>query len=395
MEFKLLQLVSPTLFVVFAGGFLSLYFYDRRRRSAGLWALSYLASAIGFLIDIFRDLMPPLVASIGSNFLYISTAVFFVAAVHIHCNRAMPAKRIAAIVGAATLAFGWYRFATPDPFMRTAIANIGVALVFLASLAPLIRQQRGLSIERFLAAVIAMFSLLLLARAAVNMTAAPATLNGLANTAATQLLLLHAIIGIMSLIAAMTIFVMLGVRIATDLRRQADTDPLTGLLNRRGFGARAGDTMTLLHRAPLPFAVVACDIDRFKHVNDTYGHGVGDDVIVGLAKLLGKGARESDLAARTGGEEFAVALWNTDERGARLYAEGKRTGFSTLQTCLAQPALRCTASFGIAVHEVGDTLEDLLERADQALYASKRAGRNRVTVASGACDDETELRTGT
>ncbi|SDM45735.1 diguanylate cyclase [Oryzisolibacter propanilivorax] len=160
------------------------------------------------------------------------------------------------------------------------------------------------------------------------------------------------------------------------LERQASTDPLTGVLNRRGFDARMVALLGLARRSARPLSVVALDVDHFKRINDTHGHGAGDEVLRRLAASLQARARRSDVVARVGGEEFVVLLPDTDVAGARTIAQ------ALLQVVAEQedPVVgRVTISAGVAgLRGPEEEPATLLDRADAALYRAKREGRNRV-----------------
>jgi diguanylate cyclase (GGDEF)-like protein len=167
------------------------------------------------------------------------------------------------------------------------------------------------------------------------------------------------------------------------LRGLATTDALTGVLNRRGFVARGRAEWGRCRRYGRPLTVLALDIDHFKVVNDTHGHDVGDAVLVHVSALCAGGMRTSDLFGRLGGEEFCAVLPETSLEAARALAERLRTGVERVPCPIAGMMIPVTISIGVAVGEESDvTLEALMKRADQALYAAKRNGRNRVETAS-------------
>ncbi|MFD0672867.1 diguanylate cyclase [Cohnella sp. GCM10027633] len=161
------------------------------------------------------------------------------------------------------------------------------------------------------------------------------------------------------------------------LETMALTDPLTGLYNRRYFQESLLANIAMFHRSQAPFSLIILDIDRFKSINDTYGHPVGDIVLKQLGQLLKSKARESDVVARYGGEEFVLLLPQANWDNAVAIAERYRASIEA--TPLAD--LRVTASFGVATMTPGYTDETLIGQADQALYRSKENGRNRVTHA--------------
>lgn len=172
--------------------------------------------------------------------------------------------------------------------------------------------------------------------------------------------------------------VLLYQQIAQRVADLAQTDELTGVLNRRGFFERVECKGGV---APAG-ALVMIDVDRFKSVNDTHGHAVGDEVLRGFTQAVREGMRADDLLARLGGEEFCLLLPGLDQDAARDVAERIRRAVEG-RAVAQSPAgpVRVTASFGIVAFGAGDARLDLrLRQADQALYAAKHGGRNRVVL---------------
>lgn len=163
-----------------------------------------------------------------------------------------------------------------------------------------------------------------------------------------------------------------------DTQLAAETDLLTGILNRRGFEARAERMLERRRRTGAQVALLLIDIDRFKRVNDTLGHAAGDRTIRSLARALSEAMPASAVVARLGGEEFAALLDHASEEVARLQAEAIRESVFSRQE-EGVPAV--TVSIGVTELDAAEDLRAALERADGALYAAKRAGRNRVCVA--------------
>lgn len=162
------------------------------------------------------------------------------------------------------------------------------------------------------------------------------------------------------------------------MRKRSSTDALSGLLNRQTFEDAAKDLLARPMGAPV--CMILFDIDHFKRINDTAGHGAGDRVIARLGHLLGEMNIIRASAGRIGGEEFAVALSGCALETARLYAESVRTSLSASQ--FGPPIdWRITTSAGLALHRPGESLEELMARADRALYAAKSAGRDRIMIA--------------
>ncbi|MBC8056879.1 MAG: GGDEF domain-containing protein [Rhizobiales bacterium] len=163
------------------------------------------------------------------------------------------------------------------------------------------------------------------------------------------------------------------------LHQSVSCDHLTGLVNRRAFFEAANFELQRWQRMPRPLSLVLIDADHFKAINDTHGHAAGDTVLRQLAVAMGETFRGMDVIARVGGEEFAILLPGTDGEGARAVAArlGQLIEAQTVEVDGA--SIRYTVSAGTAAMEPGvDSIEDLMKRADTALYAAKTNGRNRV-----------------
>ena len=168
-----------------------------------------------------------------------------------------------------------------------------------------------------------------------------------------------------------------------DLREEATKDFLTGLYNRRAFEEMARGEMARWQRGRDPLSLLIIDADHFKRVNDTHGHGTGDEVLRALAHGVRDQVRDLDIVARLGGEEFVVLLPSTDVVGARSAAERIREAIERLRVPTAEGVqVRFTVSVGVAeASREAASIELLLQRADAALYEAKRRGRNRSVIA--------------
>jgi diguanylate cyclase (GGDEF)-like protein len=163
---------------------------------------------------------------------------------------------------------------------------------------------------------------------------------------------------------------------------EARTDALTGLLNRRGFDERAAIELAHSRREYTSVAVAVFDLDYFKRINDEWGHETGDRVLARMGRVLAANAREIDAVARVGGEEFAVLLPNADTTVAENYAARVRRALA-----LTDPALPPVGfSAGVAADTGPERIDTLVQHADTALYAAKRAGRGRTSVHRGTAE---------
>ncbi len=161
------------------------------------------------------------------------------------------------------------------------------------------------------------------------------------------------------------------------LKHQATTDFLTGLGNRRSLTEQVPGLQSRAQRAGEPLSMILFDLDNFKMINDDYGHDVGDNVLMIVGEIVKDSLRPYDLASRIGGEEFCIILPRTSGEAALKIAERLRAAF---QECYLEPLPRgrITCSFGVVQAEADERLQQLLRRADAALYRAKETGRNRV-----------------
>jgi diguanylate cyclase (GGDEF)-like protein len=169
------------------------------------------------------------------------------------------------------------------------------------------------------------------------------------------------------------------------LRYMSQTDALTGLDNRRNLNERIDEMFAHAKRLDEPFSLVMADLDKFKSVNDTYGHQAGDEVLKQLAAILKEEAREIDRVGRYGGEEFMLLLPGALIDDAYTFAERVRNRIERHTFTFPGGTLTRTASFGVAAwpHEKIREADDLVRSSDDALYVAKETGRNRVVCFDG------------
>ena len=194
--------------------------------------------------------------------------------------------------------------------------------------------------------------------------------------------LTQASIYVFSLVFGIALILTIMQRRVTEHRIRSETDPLTGLRNRRGFLDLASRQ---LHRTR-HYALIIGDIDHFKKVNDTYGHRVGDIVLTQAAKIIDDSIRSGDISGRIGGEEFAVFLPDTSLDDAYHIAERLRHNIEHFVFQTGSQDVRCTISLGVREYDSATPLSEALWQADAQLYHAKHDGRNRVTPAEAHMD---------
>ena len=172
------------------------------------------------------------------------------------------------------------------------------------------------------------------------------------------------------------------------LRKMADTDYLTGLMNRRAFLNVAEDTVEFCRRYKRGMATLMIDIDHFKKINDAHGHAAGDDAIRRIAEIIDNSIRSTDKAARFGGEEFVVLLREIDQETAMMLADRIRRSIEQATITHGDASFAATVSIGVAINAAVDRdVQDMIERADQGLYIAKKSGRNRTVLMPASAQD--------
>lgn len=253
------------------------------------------------------------------------------------------------------------------------------AIVVLTGAASVFLSTRRLIIDRALGALLLVTGLHFFAKAGL------AVLSGAGTTAKDYIHTNYALISqsstaVLVVAVGLTLLSVLVLEIMADERSNSERDALSGLPNRRGF--ENGLKAAMAHAANARHAVIICDLDYFKNINDTHGHHGGDLVIRAFGDLLQLMAPKSAVLGRIGGEEFAVFMPNTTAEMALLLANALRSGTMGIQIGALSPSFRVTASFGVAEVEQGQEFVDAMRNADDALYEAKRSGRNCVRQAT-------------
>lgn len=174
------------------------------------------------------------------------------------------------------------------------------------------------------------------------------------------------------------------------LQRLATTDPLTGLLNRRALIKQARQLRERADRQGQEIAVVMIDLDHFKRINDSYGHGAGDEVLKKLSALVKRLVRDVDIAARTGGEEFTLVLDGSNEKNAKAATERLAKQLRETTFNADEESFNVTLSAGVAIWPASEAFEKVMDQADELLYQAKEKGRDTVVAAFETTSDNKE-----
>ncbi|MFG1465944.1 GGDEF domain-containing protein [Xanthobacter sp. DSM 24535] len=364
---------------LFAASFAIVAFVNPTHRAALWFSLSYL---IGMLTPISLFILPR--TSWPAPFAFASYATFaggllcMTAALALFYRRTPPWRLIAAIIVITTV-IGLLIWNGPRNTLAYELAyQLPFALASAASGWVILRVSRRTPLEVTLAmafGIIAIhFPIKAFLAVGIGTGATPReyihSLYALFSQATTGILLIAA--GLLVLLIAVQ-------SVITDAQIAADTDPLSGLANRRGFDAISARILREARRLNYPTSVIVLDLDHFKQINDTYGHAMGDEVIRSFADLLKRSVPAASLVARIGGEEFAVLLERTSAGRAKLIAETIRLAVEQNPDEILPQA---TVSAGVADISSNESCGEAIRRADLALYEAKATGRNRVCLAA-------------
>ena len=383
MESATLSLDAGTLFVIaiviasLLGLFLLFAWTQERNQALAWWGGAYLIGAASGALWRFGSMVAPaLPASFATALLFVAIGMLWSGSRLFHGR---PIRWVGMLFGA-----GFWLIACFVPaFALSASSRVVVSSIFVAGYTFLtaneLRQERRKSVIRhWPAAFVPMLhgAIFLLPGALVTLAG-----EGGMHAIARSWIAVFAIEIVLYVIGAAFIVLILAKDRAVHLyRTAATTDPLTGLLNRRGFFEAAAILMGGTADAPSRVSVLAFDLDHFKSINDRYGHNVGDAVLQMFARVARDTLRAGDLVGRLGGEEFVALLPGTLAE-AGIAAERVRSALAAEHLVHGGQLIAATVSIGIASAPPSEVIDTIITRADAALYRAKAAGRNRVEAA--------------
>ncbi|KFC66066.1 Diguanylate cyclase [Bosea sp. LC85] len=371
-----LVLIGPAILLVFAASFASVWIWDRRHRHLLFFCAACLLFCLGTLSQILG--MPD---GHGPN--AVTSAVLYTLSVLLlndgllrRSGQGLSWASYGVILLLITGGIAYFYYVDRQLIVRIYILNFGYGLICLATIWRLRRLRIGRVAEQILFWSLLAFSLHFFLRTVLTVgTVAPPVRDFGSSPFWLALQFSLAILGVA---LALALFALTISDTVEDLRHERSADSLTGLLNRRGFDERA---QKLLDDARTwPTSLILVDIDHFKSINDTFGHPAGDAVLKSFGNLLQGAMRQVDVCGRLGGEEFAFLLPNCDAAGAHVFAHRLREAVRQARFDGLPHSRQITASFGVASARHGESLSELIARADKVLYRAKREGRDRVEV---------------
>jgi diguanylate cyclase (GGDEF)-like protein len=372
----LVGLLNPLLATACAAIFAILWKGWWRRAYVAELSLAFLLYGAAFLLQnvhLFGDPANGLVANA------ILTCFFFLMAHAILERVGLPAPFVplACVAGLGYPFLLWFMFVDRDITGRILAANFMAGAMVFATALPLARVRDRKQADSVLAAILLVCGFYVCIRTLAMLWVDGHMVNPAQYATSLTKLVLDFSSALFSLAVALTLVSAIVCDVIDDLREASRTDPLSGLLNRRGFEERLGKVLKRRGKLGTPLTLVVCDLDHFKSINDRFGHACGDRVIAAFGRTL-REAAPNGVAGRLGGEEFVVVLPDINLQSAKLFAHSIRIAISGMRIPELPEDCYATASFGIAEMAPQEDFETLLHRADMALLQAKRDGRDRV-----------------
>ena len=359
-----------------------LMWLTQRRQQVGqgilVWALSYVAFSLAFLLMAIRSNTPALWSILAPNLLIFVSIGLMIEAVRRALELPVRVRQqTILLVGTVMTALTAVTVAGVSYQQRVnAISILLLPMGLYAAWILLRGSERDERARRFLGVIFLVIALLMLLR----------LLTGISGIHVSQGL--HEVSWVHSAfyLTVFVIFYAMGIgfmlmareRLLQDLARRATTDALTGTYNRYAFEPIAETALAQIDRRHLPVSLLMIDLDHFKAINDRHGHLIGDDVLRTVATLIRRELRAGDVLARYGGEELSLLLPDTDAAAARQIGERLRFLVETTVLPGRREPVRLTASFGLATAQQSVSLSALIHAADLALYQAKANGRNQL-----------------
>lgn len=350
-------------------------------KGIGAWFAANCAALAGFVLFAGRNVLPATLSYEGANFLYNVAVSLMLAGFCLHLSRPVPARSL--VVGniVVVVVLSLLHYYVDVGWARVMVASGAHAVVCLAMAATVWRataQAPARYPYRFTSIAIFVLAALHLLRVVVTALHLP---DSGALFAATPWNLAFFALGVLAMpVLSLGALMMANARLVAQAVHAAEHDYLTGAVSRRAFFKLAEREHARVGRSGGDLSVLVFDIDHFKRINDTFGHASGDEVLVDIVRRTAGVIRQVDVCARLGGEEFALLLPDTSAAMASTVAHRLRQALER-PLKLAATEVGYTVSIGIARLEPGESIGELLVRADRALYAAKDAGRNAAMCA--------------
>ncbi len=365
----------------------AVWYFNRNIPGLRFWVCSFLCTSAFCSNLLVRDHVPEILSVTLGQLTIALTGYFCWLGSRAYMGRGPLSHRYAGVLLAALIGVSLYFTQVhPSPGARFVLAGLFAGVCFVLTARTLAHGGFSRVPARYLfAVVIGAHGVFVLLRPLVFTLVVP---QGLAEADVTLVSTLSSVVVMESMFALVLIafgtIMLTNEFITRELRHLAEVDPLTGVFNRRAFLTLLDKAISSAQRGQTALSVMIIDLDHFKKINDTRGHGTGDDVLRHFVMLAGRCLRNEDVMGRLGGEEFAIFLPNAGEGGGVIVAERLRALVEAHPAEIGQHQIALTVSVGVALCAGGESADAVLQRADQSMYLAKERGRNRVEILPSA-----------
>jgi len=378
-------ILIATLMMLLNGGVLGFMHRELAedvRPSAMNWRVGTLLQAVACVLLAIQNLLPLALALPLANGCLLLGLYANLRSVCLFCNQRIPSLFLMPVLF-ATLSVYWFTAISPNLSARIVIVSLAMAILLVASARYLhVFSKREASASRSVLAVIFLLVGLFMLFRSVYFLLVPSSSENMLDQASWLNAVTPLVVAILPVIGTTAYLLMCSDRLRRQWELAASTDYLTGLANRRTVSLAGERAFHSALRQGRAMSVAVIDVDHFKGVNDRYGHDIGDLALKHIASTLEKTDRKNDLVGRHGGEEFVVLFDQANGDQSVAAAERLRAGVQESILVVDKQSIPMTVSIGLATYQDSDrSFNDLLRRADQALYAAKKNGRNRVEIA--------------
>jgi diguanylate cyclase (GGDEF)-like protein len=373
-------LLNPAIAFALAATFFVLWRKRPSHGHLGVLAGAFVAYGLAFAINDFLEVLEGPMLRVVVNGLFAAAVVAACLSALIRAKAPLPIGWFLCVCGISSVLFGWFLFASPSVQARIYVVNAGFAVLCASTAWNLVVARPKSRIDwLFVGLAVGGFVLALLRPTATHLGVLDFNPEGAMNESV-YWATVQALTPLVAMMLTSTFIVALILQWFNELRNEADRDHLTGLLNRRGFERNVEDALAYETPRVWQPAVMVLDIDGFKRINDSFGHKVGDEVIVAVADVLSQQG-SADFVARIGGEEFAL-FYHEVRRGDLLKrADAIRRQLKRTRTEGLPEHYGVTVSIGIHTRHQSEPISAMMETADRALYEAKQSGKDRAVLA--------------
>ena len=341
------------------------------------WFLGFLFALINIVDFSFKPDIPPLLDLFIVQFSLVMTGVMGCLGVYRFVGKKrFPFKTSVCAVVVVLASTSYYLMVVPSLPIRFMIGSTANGLFLIVGAMVMFQYSKRFPARMLFAGALLFHGAFMVIRSFLVNAPSKDLLFSDASFSFAQLILMEQVV--VTVLFSLGVVMLINERVSHELKIRADRDSLTNLFNRGAFMRQLDKEVSRAVRSGAPLSLLIIDLDHFKSINDRYGHAAGDLALFAFAEIVGRTIRIEDTPGRLGGEEFAVALPNTQRKAAVQIAERLRLNVSNAVIEFEDQPIQLSISVGVSTLTASDRVESLLCRADQALYRAKASGRNRV-----------------